>query len=48
MLRDSLGDRPRGRGIRNIKARAEELGGTADIVSQEGSGTEVGLSIPLG
>ncbi|HEU0140278.1 MAG TPA: sensor histidine kinase [Bryobacteraceae bacterium] len=36
-----------GQGIRNMKARAEEFGGTFELVSGPGSGTSVALAIPF-
>jgi signal transduction histidine kinase len=35
-----------GQGIANIHARAEEFGGTLELISRPGSGTSVTLSIP--
>jgi signal transduction histidine kinase len=37
-----------GRGIRNMRARAEQLGGTLNIEQVEGKGTRVVLALPLG
>ena len=36
----------RGQGIANMRARAEEFGGTFELISQPGSGTSVAFSIP--
>lgn len=37
---------PRGLGIANMRARAEEFGGTFELISQPGGGTSIALSIP--
>lgn len=36
-----------GRGVRNMRARADDLGGTVSIHSEAGQGTEVRLSVPM-
>ncbi len=36
-----------GRGLNNIRARAEELGGALEILTQQGHGTELRLVIPV-
>jgi signal transduction histidine kinase/ligand-binding sensor domain-containing protein len=41
------GDGRGGNGLRNMQARAQELGGTLDIVTTPGIGTELALVIPL-
>lgn len=38
---------PRGLGIANMRARAEEFGGTFELASQPGGGTSVAFSIPV-
>ncbi|HEV2086729.1 MAG TPA: GAF domain-containing sensor histidine kinase [Cryptosporangiaceae bacterium] len=38
---------PTGRGLANLAARAEKLGGQFDIVSEPGSGTRLAWSVPL-
>jgi signal transduction histidine kinase len=37
-----------GRGLRNMRQRAAELGGTLDITSAPGQGTRVAVAIPTG
>jgi signal transduction histidine kinase len=37
---------PRGQGIRNMRSRAEEFGGTLDVESQPGEGTSIVFAIP--
>ncbi len=36
-----------GRGLKNIRARAEELGGALEILTQQGHGTELRLVVPV-
>jgi signal transduction histidine kinase len=41
-------DREKGRnGLRNLRKRMEDVGGTCDIVARDGGGTTVRLSAPL-
>ena len=42
------GSRPTGRGLSNLRRRAEDLGGTFALRSASGEGTEVVVEIPLG
>ncbi len=37
-----------GRGLRNMRQRAAELGGTLDIASAPGQGTRIAVTIPTG
>jgi signal transduction histidine kinase/ligand-binding sensor domain-containing protein len=39
---------PRGRGINSMHSRAVQIGGSLDVVSTPGSGTEVSLRFPVG
>ncbi len=47
-IQDSPGDELSGNGIRNMRLRAEELGGTLSITNGIDSGTEVKVSISIG
>jgi signal transduction histidine kinase len=41
------GDRPAGHGLRNMRVRADALGGDVSVVSEAGQGTTVVVEIPL-
>jgi two-component system sensor histidine kinase UhpB len=45
--RDASGSNPGGRGLRNMRARAESLGARVEFDSRPGEGTRVRLSLPI-